>query len=176
MCIGAPKIFISALRSLLLQKGKYPLLPCPHAELCSLPGINPLPEPGPRSGDSRAKWCHFAFDTEAAPAALHKLSLAAQIPKERATMSFLLSGPENLTVNKNAPVSSSLKIRIISDTFPLSFAKDRIGCYGCSERGMVLVTGKRNQNNELASGTLHELPLPKKEQYDPKTGAVIYWI
>ncbi|MDR2747728.1 MAG: hypothetical protein LBB77_09825, partial [Treponema sp.] len=44
-------------------------------------------------GKSASKWCHFAFDTQDAPAALLRLSAAAGLPKERATLSFLLAGP-----------------------------------------------------------------------------------
>jgi hypothetical protein len=56
-----------------------PALPCTHSAPCAM---------------SRSKWCHFAFDTEDAPAALHRLSAAAGIPKKRAVLSFLLTGPQ----------------------------------------------------------------------------------
>ncbi|MCA1949450.1 MAG: rRNA methyltransferase [Treponema sp.] len=74
--------FISAMREGLLSLGRVPRAPCTHSAACPLPGE--------RRG---AKWCHFAFDTDEAPEALHRLSRAAGLPKERATMSFLLAGP-----------------------------------------------------------------------------------
>ena len=186
--------FISTLRTALLKREKYPAAPCPHNELCPLPGS---------IHGTKAKWCHFAFDTDTAPLALHKLSAAAGIPKERATLSFLLAGPvggaelkrmhnktkspdlmrthdnaapADLMRMRNNSSNSDLKrmrIRIVSDTFPVPFQKSGIGCYGCSEKGMVLVTGNRTQKNELASGTLLNLPLSANEKRDPKTGALI---
>jgi hypothetical protein len=269
--------FIAGLRAALLEKGRAPAAPCPHAGPCPLPGV--------RNSPSKAKWCHFAFDTETAPPALHKLSAAAGIPKERATLSFLLTKPvepmnnpagganlkrirnnaesvalkrtpdnaENVDLkrtpdnaesvglerihnnagsvvlkrihnnaksavlkrtpdnaenvglerihnnaksavlkhihNKTAPetipetasVSQALSIRIISDTFPVlpKTKKACMGCYGCSEKGMVLVTGTGAQFNpaepsgKIEPGTLLELPCPVKEQRDRKTGALI---
>ncbi|WP_304222207.1 small ribosomal subunit Rsm22 family protein [Gracilinema caldarium] len=74
--------FISLMREGLLSLGRVPRAPCTHSAACPLPG-----------GRRGAKWCHFAFDTDEAPEALHRLSRAAGLPKERATMSFLLAGP-----------------------------------------------------------------------------------
>jgi len=196
--------FIAALRAAFLEKGRPPAAPCPHAVLCPFPGTS-LPggtksrkgAPG-RSSNTKAKWCHFAFDTEAAPAALHKLSAAAKIPKERATFSFLLTAPQADTPdlitqrrqdakhaeeeggeNSKKQLSSSSfaplrlcvgSFRIISDAFPVLHAWGR---YACSEKGMVLLTGKRLRVEALGPGTLLELPLPVKEQRDPKTGALV---
>jgi len=178
--------FISALRAALIKKGKYPIAPCPHVSQCPLPGT--VQQPGLNRG-TKPKWCHFAFDTDDAPLALHKLSAAAGIPKERATLSFLLAGgggPDLKQIHTNAemvdlkrihntaaPASDLPHIRIVSDTFPVPFKKSGIGCYGCSERGMVLVTANPTKGGELASGTLLNLPLPENGQRDPKTGALI---
>ena len=150
--------FISALRAALLKKEKYPAAPCTHVELCPMPGIGQV-------RGTKAKWCHYAFETETAPEALHILSSAAGLPKERATLSFLLAGPQK--------TKSGSGIRIVSDTFPVLSQKNETGCYGCSERGMVLVTGNRTQFNPISHGSLLTLPLPEKEQRDPKTGALI---
>jgi hypothetical protein len=38
---------------------------------------------------------------------------------------------------------------------------------------MVLVTANRTKSSKLASGMLLNLPLPKNESRDPKTGALI---
>jgi hypothetical protein len=102
--------FIALLRGALARLGRPPLAPCPHDGPCPFPG--PAKGPGPRQvphGPPRrrggppaaedpgvrgaAKWCHFAFGTPDAPAALRRLSAAAGLPKERATLSFLLAGP-----------------------------------------------------------------------------------
>ncbi|MCL1927804.1 MAG: small ribosomal subunit Rsm22 family protein [Treponema sp.] len=164
--------FISALRAALLEKGKYPAAPCTHTEVCPLPGINTLSGNTPHQAHStKNKWCHFAFNTDTAPYALHELSLKARIPKERATLSFLLAGPKYTT--KGKPDLKLLPIRIVSDTFPVTSQKNNIGCYGCSEQGMVLVTGNRTQFNAILHGSLLTLSLPEKEQRDAKTGALI---
>ncbi|MDR2797539.1 MAG: rRNA methyltransferase, partial [Treponema sp.] len=72
--------WIATLRRSLLTRGQGSYAPCPHQGLCPCPG-------------GKAKWCHFTFDTEDAPAALQTLSAAAGLPKERASLSFLLTGP-----------------------------------------------------------------------------------
>jgi hypothetical protein len=185
--------FISALRGALIAKGKFPAAPCTHGEVCPLPGT------GAGRG-TKAKWCHFAFDTDTAPQALRKLSAAAGIPKEKATLSFLLAGPAKPAELMAPPAATEPaarakpttaagpgksaagalpRIRIISDTFPVPFERGGLGCYGCSERGMVLVTGKGRAARKGAHvclaepGTLIKLSLPAKEQRDPKTGALI---
>ena len=173
--------FIAALRSALLEKGIPPAAPCPHAGLCPLPGTGASQQSG-MGRDAKVKWCHFAFNTETAPQALHQLSAAAGIPKERATLSFLLAGPKPANGtdpkrihNKSALAPNLMRIRIISDTFsiPLEKQKTGLGCYGCSEKGMVLVAGNQDQFNSAVSGALLELPHPAVEQKDHKTGAII---
>ena len=178
--------FISALRNAMKHKGKNPIAPCPHLKQCPFPGISTAPSAAHTRG-TKAKWCHFAFITDTAPDFLHNLSIEAGIPKERASFSFLLAGPADLkhinhnseTVNlkrihhNTSSALNSLCIRIVSDTFPVPFAKSGLGCYGCSEKGMVLVTGNRTHFNSVTHGSLLTLPIPKSEQYDPKTGALI---
>jgi hypothetical protein len=183
--------FISALRTALLKKGKYPAAPCTHSDPCPLPGISSSSGSSDQVRSTKAKWCHFAFDTDAAPEALHSLSIEAGIPKERATFSFLLAGShfnaaadlKRMHINagadlkrshiKTASIPASLPIRIVSDTFPVPFQKAGLGCYGCTERGMVLVAGNRSQFTSIKPGSLLTLPLPSNEQRDPKTGALI---
>jgi hypothetical protein len=158
--------FISALRSVLLEREKYPASPCPHAGPCPLPG--------------KKKWCHFAFETGSVPAILHKLSLAAGIPKERATLSFLLTQPEQPAGIKSWTAGETINVRIISDTFPVSIKNQepRFGCYGCSKKGLVLVTGNPanlgSRINSCTSGALLKLPfIAADAQKDRKTGALI---
>ncbi|GHV33246.1 hypothetical protein AGMMS4952_24940 [Spirochaetia bacterium] len=146
---GIPRCgeFISLLRESFTAKGRLPLAPCPHGGPCPLPG-----------GPAGSKWCHFAFDTFDAPAGLHRLSEAAGIPKERAVLSFLLAGPV-VPAPEPAP-KDALAVRVISDAFPLKSEGKRpaqaalYGRYGCSGRGLALVTGKRGDVEGLESGAL----------------------
>jgi hypothetical protein len=159
--------FISLLRSFFLEEGRPPLSPCTH------PGPCPL---------KKSKWCHFSFDTEDAPEALHKLSEAAHLPKERAVLSFLLAGPvqQQNTENKEQHTSRPVNIRIISDSFPLdgkTHGKKEMntgswGRYGCSEAGLVLVTGSRKALETSPSGALEKTPL-LKGSIDAKSGALV---
>jgi hypothetical protein len=155
--------FISLLRSSLMKEGRIPFSPCTHPGACPLPG-------GRSAG--KAKWCHFAFDTGDAPEELHRLSAASRLPKERAVLSFILAGPSK----KREPVSGRLvKIRIISDSFPVGGETEREktwGRYGCSECGLVLVTGSRRSLESSPPGTLEELQIIKGLK-DAKSGGLI---
>lgn len=172
---GIPRsgAFISSLRENLIQLGRSMQAPCPHQGSCPLPGL--------RKG---SKWCHFAFSTEDAPSDLHKLSAAAGIPKERASLSFLYSqahgeptglaaaqqGAPSAQGSREGPVK--LAVRILSDAFSLGPAT--AGRYACSERGLVLVHGKKNRIDGLESGYITELPLETRaEQRDKKSGALM---
>jgi hypothetical protein len=175
---GVPQsgAFIAGLRQALRQKGKAPALPCPHGAPCAMPGrlsaIAPKAEPRLKAG-AKAKWCHFAFDTEDAPAALHRLSATAGIPKERAVLSFLLAGPRaapSPDIKRDQIAAQSvdvMPVRIISDMFSLSEAWGR---YGCSEQGLVLIAGNRDRMSRAASGTLIAVET-KSAGRDPKSGA-----
>ncbi|WP_010257751.1 small ribosomal subunit Rsm22 family protein [Treponema primitia] len=169
---GVPRCgeFISLLRASLSAKGRLPLAPCPHAGPCPLPGI---PAAASRSEKADTKWCHFAFTTTDAPAALHRLSEEARIPKERAVLSFLLAGPVNAAAaSAPEPVhSDSLPVRVISDPFPLTGTL--YGRYGCSARGLVLVSGKRGGVETLESGTQVTLTATTPEKRDGKSGALV---
>jgi hypothetical protein len=159
---GIPRCgeFISLLRSALAERGLQPLSPCPHSEACPFPGGTG------RAGKQR--WCHFAFETEDAPAVLHRLSLAAGIPKERAVLSFLLAGPVDKIQAQTAQPKTEL--RVISDAFPLP--QNRLGRYCCSGQGLVLLTGEKSQVEEAASGALVNAAF-KNSQRDPKSGALL---
>jgi hypothetical protein len=158
--------FIAALRGALLDMGRQPLAPCLHAEACPLPG-----GPRPPQGTSGAgKWCHFAFGAEGAPPGLRRLSVAAGLPKERVVLSFLLAGPRGQAAWTGEP-RLELPVRIISDAFPVA-SGGGYGRYGCSSRGLVLVTGPRGEIESQVSGTtLHTLP-SQRERRDPKSGAL----
>jgi hypothetical protein len=155
---GTPRSgeFISCMRNALAEKGRLPLSPCPHTGPCPFPG------------GKGARWCHFAFGTEHAPAALHKLSAAAGIPKERAVLSFLFSGPGN-------PKPAVELVRVISDLFPLKPAghAGSYGRYGCSLKGPVLIRGEKPFMETLVSGSLLAPPLEASGERDKKSGALI---
>ena len=148
--------FISLLREAFLERGCYPLSPCPHDKTCPLPGG--------KDAAGKKRWCHFAFETEDAPAALHRLSSAAGLPKERAVLSFLF------TKAAEPAHTAGTAVRIISDAFPLP--PDRFGRYCCSPQGLVLLTGTRRTIENAASGALVNAVIKGNER-DPKSGALL---
>jgi hypothetical protein len=182
---GVPRSgeFIAALRAALLRAGRPPRSPCPHAGACPFPG-GKTPSGSGRGGEPR-KWCHFAFDTDAAPPALRELSAAAGLPKDRGVLSFLLAGPpveaappataasSVATAGHDAP--ELLAVRILSDAFPLGGegGPPRYGRYGCSARGMALAAGRKAEAAALSAGTLARFELPREDRRDPKTGALV---
>jgi hypothetical protein len=172
---GVPRCgeFISLLRAALIALGRLPLAPCPHAGLCPLPGT-----PASRPGQGDSKWCHFALTTADAPAALHRLSEAAGLPKERAVLSFLFAGAVNAAPTPEPALTGLLPVQVISDAFPLTGEGKRPGHtalhgrYGCSPRGLVLVSGKKDPIETLESGTQLSLAVKKPETRDGKSGAL----
>jgi hypothetical protein len=191
--------FIAALRAALLDQGRPPLSPCPHAGPCPLPGGRRLS--GAAKGAApggKEKWCHFAFDTEDAPEALRRLSAAAGIPKERAVLSFLLAGPSAKAAEAAKPAKAlpspaggktagsaaggTIPVRIISDAFPVNESPRRgrgrpappaYGRYGCSSRGLALVLGGRADLEKAGSGALLLLSPGGEERRDAKSGALV---
>jgi hypothetical protein len=166
---GVPRSgeFISALRSALIEKGRVPLSPCPHAGTCPFPGGKGAA--GRRGGPGKGRWCHFAFDTKDAPRELRRLSAAAGLPKERAVLSFLFAGPQEAGLCPPQPA-----IRVISDAFPLN--RGPYGRYGCSGQGLVLVEGNRSAVEKIPSGALlsaADCAAPKTPLRDPKSGALL---
>ncbi|MHB9292653.1 hypothetical protein Holit_01755 [Hollandina sp. SP2] len=158
--------WISALRSALLKRGQEAYAPCPHQKVCPCPG-------------GKAKWCHFTFDTEDAPSALHTLSSAARLPKQRATLSFLLTGHAGKEPEVPQQEEKMLPVRILSDRFPVPYqsrmkegGEKRYGRYGCSPQGLVLVIEQEPRKGNK-SGELVILTPGSPEKRDPKTGALM---
>jgi hypothetical protein len=153
---GVPRSgqFISLLRSAFLELNRLPLSPCPHIGACPFPG-------------GKKRWCHFAFETRDAPKELRRLSAAAGIPKERLVLSYLLTGP----VVGNYTVHASSTARIISDAFPLP--NNRFGRYGCSESGLVLLTGDKKSIENIISGSLVTPVFSADKKRDAKSGALL---
>ena len=117
-------------------------------------------------GSRGSKWCHFTFSTEAAPAKLQRLSASAGLPKERASLAFVLASSAGAEA---AEEPNLLSIRIISE--PISLPGNRVGYYGCCRLGLVLVESAAG--NELAPGMLVRLPKPGNPRVDRKSGAVL---
>jgi len=145
--------FISFLRASLLELGHPPVSPCPHALPCPL---------------TKKRWCHFAFETPAAPEELMRLSAAAGLPKERLVFSFLLANAKNQT---SAAKTKGGKTRVISDAFPLPGG--RYGRYGCCSQGLVLLSGDRSRIEGTASLNLVTPVFAADRQRDKKSGALI---
>jgi SAM-dependent methyltransferase len=151
--------FISLLRNVFLQRRRPPLSPCPHDTACPFPG----------GGDGvKKRWCHFAFETDDAPAALHRLSHAAGLPKERAVLSFLFTGAVK-TPAAEATDAAITTLRVISDAFPLP--PNRFGRYCCSHEGLVLLAGAKKVIEDTPSGVLVNAVIT--EERDGKSGAFI---
>ena len=170
--------FISLLRAGLIECGHSPAAPCPHDNACPLPG----------GMSKKERWCHFAFDTNDAPSALHDLSHAAGIPKERAVLSFLLASPEKYSrkgaekkkgksqaspqpsrLCASARVNTEEFLRVVSDAFALP--ENKYGRYCCSQQGLVLLTGEKNVIEKTHSGALVNADI--KKERDSKSGALI---
>jgi len=164
--------FIGLIRGIFLKHGYNPLAPCPHDAEC------PLIDNGKNSANIKKRWCHFAFATEDAPSALHKLSAAAKLPKERAVLSFLFAGLVDKKQKKAKAAAADTEesaempstLRVISDAFPLPL--NQCGRYCCSARGLVLLTGQKSAIEKTACGALVHAAFKNGER-DAKSGALL---
>lgn len=158
---GVPKASrtLSLLRGRFLDAGKTVLAPCPHAVECPMNGFKAYT-------GSQNKWCNFAFSTESAPARLQKLSEAAKLPKERATLCFVTAVSGKKEISK----SDDLLCRVASDPFRLP--GNNTGFYACSKLGLTLLKGR---NLTLKSGDLISVKIktPDSLPKDEKSGALI---
>ena len=174
---GVPKAArtLSLLRTRFIKDGRTIAAPCPHAEECPMNGFKAYT-------GSKNKWCNFAFSTEDAPNRLQKLSDAAKLPKERATLSFIAvsRGDSPAAGAGTANVETSENIRIASDK--LRLPNYMCGYYACSKYGLVLVTLPDENNTRLPkppfrphSGDLLSVKIktPDSLPKDEKSGAFI---
>ncbi len=181
---GVPKAArtLSLLRTRFIKDGRTIAAPCPHAEECPMSGFKAYT-------GSKNKWCNFAFSTEDAPARLQKLSVAAKLPKERATLSFIAvdqwlsaceAGASKQPLSETSPSACSTTVRIASDK--LKLPNYMCGYYGCSQYGLVLVTLPDENNKRLPkppfrpqSGDLIQVKTktPDSLPKDEKSGALI---
>ena len=176
---GVPKAArtLSLLRTRYIKDGRTIAAPCPHDGDCPMSGFKAYT-------GSKNKWCNFAFSTEDAPARLQKLSVAAKLPKERATLSFMAIDarvkPEHDTKVQHDKDAAATNIRITSDK--LRLPNYMCGYYGCSQHGLVLVTLPDENNTRLPkppfrpqSGDLIQVKTktPDSLPKDEKSGALI---
>ena len=159
--------FFSLLRTHLLKNGFFISSPCPHARSCAFPYSRTL--------SAALKWCHFTFETDDSPQNLRRLSEAAHLGKERASLSFLYcTQPPSRT--QAVSTAAYISVRICSDILNLPVRK--IGRYACSEYGFLLLCSADIPTGSLhtaVSGTLLLVPRSRflLDKKDKKTGA---WI
>lgn len=145
---------ISLMRDCFMRRGFFPVSPCTHCAQC------------PMDGKKGGKWCNFAFKTDDAPSELKKLSEKAELPKERAVLSFLAVQKSDGESKKGG--AQSILLRIASD--PIKLPGGRTGYYACSEQGLILAVS----STALSSGELISARLPGRPlRIDAKSGAQI---
>ena len=170
--------FVSALRKNFIEK-KYKIIsPCPHVEICPIPGKKTAEQKNIKYPIASDKWCHFSFYADDAPPKLVELSEAARLEKTRASLSFIYCREEE---KKEQPVESKKEkkdflARISSEIIKLDDGK--IGRYACSEKGFLLLTekkGPRSKLKEYVDGSLIKIEDEKINRFfhDRKTGALI---
>ncbi len=127
-------------------------------------------------GQRNKPWCHFNFAAVGAPVWLEKLSVRARLPKDRASLSFLL-----LTRGDDPPVKVSGPgrkegvdgcVRVVSESFDLPDWQR--GRYACSDQGLVLLQDAKAARSEgPRPGDLLKVSWPDSPQRDRKSGALI---
>ena len=173
---GVPKAArtLSLLRTRFIKDGRTIAAPCPHAEECPMSGFKAYT-------GSKNKWCNFAFSTEDAPARLQKLSVAAKLPKERATLSFIaVDAAKSAVASTSSTTVSTVDVRIASDK--LKLPNYMCGYYACTRFGLALVKLPDENNKKLPkppfrpqSGDLLSVKIktPDFLPKDEKSGAII---
>lgn len=151
--------FLSRVREVALERGWSIPAPCPHTNKCPMPGLRSTP------------WCHFTFPTGDVPAWLSRLSHKAKLPKARASMSFLLmvrgEDPPVRIRPARTPGKEAGVVRVISEGFDLPNGK--LGRYGCSEKGLILLENRRNEPSQVPGGQVI-VRWPEKPLRDQKSG------
>lgn len=154
---------LTRLRQVALERGWQVATPCPHAGECPQPGLRGAP------------WCHFTFETGDAPLWLKRLAGKVKLPKERASLSFLLlmrPGSPVAIRNLPRPHAGEGLCLVASEAFDLPGGKT--GRYGCSERGLVLLQEKKAKDAEGPEpGDTLVVRWPEEIERDPKSKALI---
>ena len=154
---GVPKFarLLALMRDFFLRHEMNIISPCPHSVECPMPGKH------------GGKWCNFAFSTDDAPEKLLKLSKSAELPKERAVLSYIFVTNQE----KNICDKKDICLRITSDVIKLPGKEE--GFYACSEKGLVLAVNKGSKT--FSSGDELEIErniLEKSNSIDEKSGAI----
>ena len=167
--------FISLMRDALIRRNFLPAAPCPHIEKCPMAGRTQ--GRATNAQGKNAKWCNFAFDTESAPERLLKLSEKAGLPKERASLSFVISkksvesaASKNQNENRESLAGKTF-IRIASDFIRLP-ELHKSGYYACSEHGLLLAIDEHHIQPKNGELLLIRTPGDLSET-DRKSGAII---
>lgn len=151
------------LRESALTMGWNVVAPCVHEGECAMPG------------NRGSAWCHFNFTPVDIPEWLFKFSRKVKLPKERASLSFLLltrgEKPPVKTAKNPRPGDGHGLVRVISETFDLP--EQNMGRYGCSNRGLVLLQNRKNSMPGPQPGDLLTVKWPEKNQRDQKSTAII---
>lgn len=172
---GVPKAArtLSLLRERFIKDGFSISSPCPHEANCPMNGFKSYT-------GSKHKWCNFAFETDDAPEKLKKLSTAAKLSKDRATLSYICAtknSQQQSDVKFQNKEQSFVLLRIVSDPFKLP--QNKIGFYACSEHGLTLIKTTFEKGKMFSSGVLIKVcftDLKTKTpdfQIDEKSGAKI---
>lgn len=157
--------FLTAFRGALARKGLNVVAPCPQGMEWTEGTAEGRACACPMDGGRGNKWCHFTFSTEDAPEKLQKLSARAGLPKERASLAFVLA---STVAAKAIAKESPLEIRVISE--PIKLPGDRTGYYGCCRQGLVLVESATS----LVPGQLLRVKELENPRQDKKSGALMY--
>ena len=157
--------FLTAFRGALARKGLNVVAPCPQGMEWTEGTAEGRGCSCPMDGGRGNKWCHFTFSTEDAPEKLQKLSARAGLPKERASLAFVLA---STVAAKAVAKESPLEIRVISE--PIKLPGDRTGYYGCCRQGLVLVESATS----LVPGQLLRVKELENPRQDKKSGALMY--
>lgn len=157
--------FLTAFRGALARKGLNVVAPCPQGMEWTEGTAEGRACACPMDGGRGNKWCHFTFSTEDAPEKLQKLSARAGLPKERASLAFVLA---STVAAKAVAKESPLEIRVISESIKLP--GDRTGYYGCCRQGLVLVESATS----LVPGQLLRVKELENPRQDKKSGALMY--
>ncbi len=152
---------LTELRAMAMTMGWQITSPCPHGGEC------------PQPGTGRGPWCHFAVPALGAPGWLQDLATAAELPKQRLSLSLLVleRAQDQVTdsISEKPGPEVQCLVRIMSDS--LLLPGGRRGVYGCSERGLVLV--ELSPGVLPAQGDLLSLSFPDKARRDKKSGALV---
>ncbi len=137
--------------------------PCSHAQECAMPGSRGGP------------WCHFNFIPRDIPEWLFQFSRKVKLPKDRASLSFLLlKRGDNCpvrTVKAPTPSGGDGLVRVISETFDLP--ENNLGRYGCGAKGLVLLKSPQTSIPGPQPGDLLTVKWPDNERRDTKSKAII---